>query len=350
MRRHRCRKRGATRIKRPAVAPSISDRSGRDSRHDDGQRRTGTRGQAARRRRSHRPRLGAHPPRLQGRAVVRQRQRRLLLRADPGGRAELAAQLRGRGQAPHRRLRRDRHRHAGAVAGPGPELRDPGRTRSRWSAGSRIRRPIRSSPRRTRWNSCARSRTCARAPTCSARSPASATAWRRRCTASSTSTASTGSTRRSSPPPTPKAPGRCSASRRWTWPTCRATTTGSVDFRRDFFGKETFLTVSGQLNVEAYCLALTQGLHLRPDLPRREQQHDAPPRRVLDDRAGDRLRRPRRRTRSWPRTSSSTCSAPCCTSARTTWRSSPNACRRMRSAGWRRSSTRRSSASTTPTR
>ena len=26
----------------------------------------------------------------------------------------------------------------------------------------------------------------------------------------------------------------------------------------DFFGQETFLTVSGQLNVEAYCLAMTK--------------------------------------------------------------------------------------------
>jgi asparaginyl-tRNA synthetase len=33
---------------------------------------------------------------------------------------------------------------------------------------------------------------------------------------------------------------------------------GSVDFSRDFFGKEAFLTVSGQLNVEAYCLALSK--------------------------------------------------------------------------------------------
>jgi asparaginyl-tRNA synthetase len=33
---------------------------------------------------------------------------------------------------------------------------------------------------------------------------------------------------------------------------------GAVDFSRDFFGKETFLTVSGQLNVEAFCLALTR--------------------------------------------------------------------------------------------
>jgi len=33
---------------------------------------------------------------------------------------------------------------------------------------------------------------------------------------------------------------------------------GRVDFRQDFFGRETFLTVSGQLNVEGYCLALTK--------------------------------------------------------------------------------------------
>jgi asparaginyl-tRNA synthetase len=31
-----------------------------------------------------------------------------------------------------------------------------------------------------------------------------------------------------------------------------------IDFSRDFFGRETFLTVSGQLNVEAYCLALSK--------------------------------------------------------------------------------------------
>ncbi|MAT82375.1 MAG: asparagine--tRNA ligase [Phycisphaerae bacterium] len=33
---------------------------------------------------------------------------------------------------------------------------------------------------------------------------------------------------------------------------------GEVDFGQDFFGKETNLTVSGQLNVEAYCLALSK--------------------------------------------------------------------------------------------
>ena len=33
---------------------------------------------------------------------------------------------------------------------------------------------------------------------------------------------------------------------------------GQVDFEEDFFGRETFLTVSGQLNVESYCLALSK--------------------------------------------------------------------------------------------
>ena len=33
---------------------------------------------------------------------------------------------------------------------------------------------------------------------------------------------------------------------------------GQVDFSQDFFGQQAFLTVSGQLNVEAYCLALSK--------------------------------------------------------------------------------------------
>ena len=32
---------------------------------------------------------------------------------------------------------------------------------------------------------------------------------------------------------------------------------GSIDYSQDFFGRPTFLTVSGQLNVESYCLAMT---------------------------------------------------------------------------------------------
>ncbi len=36
------------------------------------------------------------------------------------------------------------------------------------------------------------------------------------------------------------------------------TAQGAIDFKEDFFGKEAFLTVSGQLNVESYCLALSK--------------------------------------------------------------------------------------------
>jgi asparaginyl-tRNA synthetase len=36
------------------------------------------------------------------------------------------------------------------------------------------------------------------------------------------------------------------------------TPAGKIDWQQDFFGKEAYLTVSGQLNVEAYCLALSK--------------------------------------------------------------------------------------------
>lgn len=36
------------------------------------------------------------------------------------------------------------------------------------------------------------------------------------------------------------------------------TESGQLDFSHDFFGQETFLTVSGQLNAEAYCLAMSK--------------------------------------------------------------------------------------------
>jgi len=36
------------------------------------------------------------------------------------------------------------------------------------------------------------------------------------------------------------------------------TEAGKIDFSKDFFGREAFLTVSGQLNVETYCMALSK--------------------------------------------------------------------------------------------
>ena len=159
---------------------------------------------------------------------------------------------------PHHPLRRAGRGDAGRVAGQGAAVRGQGRRASRWSAGSRtrtlpglgqaalVRAPADGGPPPAPDQHVRR------------RSRGSATACRWPSTATSTSTGSSGSTRRSSPPATPRGPGRCSGSRRSTWPTCRATSTGKIDFSADFFGKAASLTVSGQLNVEAYCLALSR--------------------------------------------------------------------------------------------
>jgi hypothetical protein len=45
-----------------------------------------------------------------------------------------------------------------------------------------------------------------------------------------------------------------------------------VNFAQDFFGREAFLTVSGQLNIEAYCLALTKVYTFGPTF-RAENSH-----------------------------------------------------------------------------
>ncbi len=47
---------------------------------------------------------------------------------------------------------------------------------------------------------------------------------------------------------------------------------GKVDFTQDFFARETFLTVSGQLNAEAYCLALSKVYTFGPTF-RAENSH-----------------------------------------------------------------------------
>ena len=47
---------------------------------------------------------------------------------------------------------------------------------------------------------------------------------------------------------------------------------GNLDFSRDFFGSESFLTVSGQLNVEAYCLAMSRVYTFGPTF-RAENSH-----------------------------------------------------------------------------
>lgn len=50
------------------------------------------------------------------------------------------------------------------------------------------------------------------------------------------------------------------------------TETGEIDYSKDFFGQETFLTVSGQLNVESYCLAMSKVYTFGPTF-RAESSH-----------------------------------------------------------------------------
>ena len=51
---------------------------------------------------------------------------------------------------------------------------------------------------------------------------------------------------------------------------------GAVDYTKDFFGKHTSLTVSGQLHAECYAQAFANVLHVRPHVPRRALLHTAP--------------------------------------------------------------------------
>ena len=115
---------------------------------------------------------------------------------------------------------------------------------------------IRFRPSGTPWSTCGPSPISGRGPT----------RWRGRTGASlpvdgrppllSMSTGSSGSTRRSSPRATARAPARCFACRRSTSPNIPRDEQERSISRQDFFGKPASLTVSGQLNVEAYCLAL----------------------------------------------------------------------------------------------
>jgi hypothetical protein len=125
--------------------------------------------------------------------------------------------------------------------------------------GRRSRHLPRSSPSATPSSTCARSRTCGRAPTPSARSPACATRSRRRA------------------PLLPRARllldphadhhgqrlrgRRADVPRvaRSTWRTCRGRPEGGQDrLRAGLLRPRGHLTVSGQLNVETYCLALSR--------------------------------------------------------------------------------------------
>ena len=120
-------------------------------------------------------------------------------------------------------------------------------------------------------------------------------AWR--STASSTSAASSGSTRRSSRQRRRGRRRRCSASRTLDLPNLPRTPDGQGRLRQGLLRQGGLPHRVRPAQRRDLLPGAAQGLHVRPDVPRRELEHLAPPGRVLDDRAGDRLRRPRRRRR-----------------------------------------------------
>ena len=115
------------------------------------------------------------------------------------------------------------------------------------------------------------------------------------------------------------------------------TETGGIDFSQDFFGKPGLPHGFRPAERRDVLPRADAGLHVRPDVPRRELQHQPPPGRVLDDRAGDRLRRSQRRRRSRRGVPAVHLPGRARTSAPTTWRSSPSAWTRRPSRGSRRS-------------
>ena len=207
----------------------------------------------------HRQGLGPHPPRLQGRPLVRPRLRRLLLRSAAGRRARHAAELRERGRCTSPPAARSR-RPARIVPSPGKgqpfEMQADAIEVVGW-VDDPDTYPIQ--PKR------AHARVPARG-----RAPAPAHQRHRRGDARAPHA-------RAGDPPllprarlllgphadhhrvaTPRARARCSASRRSTSPTCRARPTARSTSRRTSSAARRFLTVSGQLNVETYCLALSK--------------------------------------------------------------------------------------------
>ena len=62
------------------------------------------------------------------------------------------------------------------------------------------------------------------------------------------------------------------------------TADGNIDYAKDFFARQTYLTVSGQLEAEAFACALSKVYTFGPTFPRGELEHVTSCQRILDDR------------------------------------------------------------------
>ena len=76
---------------------------------------------------------------------------------------------------------------------------------------------------------------------------------------------------------------------------------GKVDYSQDFFGRQTNLTVSGQMEAEAMAMAFGNVYTFGPTFRAEHVLHHPPCCRILDDRAGDGFCRPAGRYGMYPR-------------------------------------------------
>ena len=258
------------------------------------QRARNPRRPGAERRAGHGQRLGAHAARLQGRHFVRAPLGRLGVPPGAGGRAEHAAQLHRRGPEAHGRLRGRGDRHHRAVAGEGPAVRDAGQRHQ----GDRLgRRPRHLSDPAEAAHHGVPARGGAPAPAHqhdrrgdagAAHAGAGDPPLLRRERLFLGQHADHHVVRRGGRGRA--VPGVDARSRQ---PAAHAGRQGR--FRQGFLRPRGVPDRVGAAQRRGLLPGADQGLHLRADVPRRELQHQPASRGVLDDRAGDRLRRPRRR-------------------------------------------------------
>ena len=99
-------------------------------------------------------------------------------------------------------------------------------------------------------------------------------------------------------PRTPRGRARCSACRRSTRRARRGRSRATSTTRRTSSAARPSSRCRASSRRRSPRSRISRRLHLRSDLPRRELEHEPPPRRVLDGRARDGLLRPRRQRRA----------------------------------------------------
>ena len=241
------------------------------------------------------PGLGADPARFEG-FFLHRAERRLLPAQSPNYREEFPAELRGRPAFEYGRFNYCARR-VGPLAGQRSKLGGCRRMKLKSQAHRTIL--IRSRKRDTRRSSCARSLICGRVRIFSARSFASGAGSHSRFTNFSRTAVLFTSTRRSLRAAIVKERASCFGSRLIDLKNPPRRADGEIDYARDFFARSTFLTVSGQLEAEAFACALSKVYTFGPDLSRGEFKHFPARERVLDDRAGNGVLRSAAATWMW---------------------------------------------------